>query len=150
MSTVNKIQIVGRLGQEPDVKVFESGSVKCTFSVATNYKEKGEEKVFWHRVEVWGKQAEACGEYLKKGALVFVEGRLDQSEWVNKEGQTVKSVYIVGRDVKFLSQGQMRQDNLVNHADKVVDKQVTDDINNVLPPSDSASAGADASERLPF
>ncbi|MFN8342050.1 MAG: single-stranded DNA-binding protein [Cyclobacteriaceae bacterium] len=87
----NSVQLIGRLGQDPDVKTF-GDKMKASFSIATNdtYKNNNGEKVEdtqWHNVVVWGKLAEVAGKYLHKGSEVAVEGKLTHRDYQTKEGE---------------------------------------------------------------
>jgi single-strand DNA-binding protein len=93
MSSLNKAMIIGRLGQDPDVRYTQSNTAVANLSVATSerYKDKqGEwkENTEWHRVVAWGRLAEICQEYLKKGSQVYIEGPIQTRKWEDKEGQT--------------------------------------------------------------
>ena len=107
MAGVNRVIIVGRLGQDPEVKYFQDGSAVCNFSVATSqeWKDKttGEkkEKVEWHRIVAFRKLAELCGQYLAKGRQVFIEGRLQTRQW-EKDGQNHYTTEIVANSIEFL------------------------------------------------
>jgi len=88
---VNKAIIVGRLGRDPEVKYNQAGTAICNFSVATSnsYKKKSGERVDeteWHNVVAFTRTAEVCAEYLKKGSLVYIEGRIKTSSW-EKDGE---------------------------------------------------------------
>lgn len=88
----NRVQLIGRLGQDPEVKTLESGKKLATFSIATSdyYKnDKGEkvEDTQWHNVVAWGKQAELVGEYLKKGKEIALEGKLIHRSYENGNGE---------------------------------------------------------------
>ena len=88
---LNKVMLIGHLGQDPELKYTPAGAAVASFSLATNesYKDKAGkdvEKVEWHRLVVWNKQAEIAAEYLKKGAQIFVEGKLQTRSW-EKDGQ---------------------------------------------------------------
>jgi len=90
--SVNKVILVGRLGQDPDVRYMPNETAVCNFSLATSssYKDKSGEKVDqteWHRIVMFGKVAEIAKEYLKKGSQIFVEGRLQTRKWQTKDGQ---------------------------------------------------------------
>lgn len=93
MSTLkNKVQLIGRLGNNPEVRNFESGKTMATFSMATNetyYNNQGEkvEDTQWHNVVVWGKKASVVETYLKKGSEVAIEGKLVNRKY-EKEGET--------------------------------------------------------------
>ncbi|NSW87292.1 MAG: single-stranded DNA-binding protein [Syntrophobacteraceae bacterium] len=114
--TVNKVIIVGRLGSDPDVRYTSGGMAVANLSIATNERVPAgegnwEERTEWHRVVVFGKQAESCGNYLSKGRLVFVEGSLRTKQWEDTQGIKRYTTEIVARDVQFLGggEGQGRQ-----------------------------------------
>jgi single-strand DNA-binding protein len=107
MASVNKAIIIGNLGKDPEVRYTTGGQAVANFTVATNdrWTDKSgqqQERTEWHRIVVWGKQAENCGQYLKKGRSVYVEGRLQTREWTNKEGQKQYTTEIVAVIVQFL------------------------------------------------
>lgn len=88
---LNKVFLLGHLGQDPELKYTPAGVAVASFSLATNesYKDKADKEVSkteWHRLVVWNKQAEIAAEYLKKGAQIFVEGKLQTRSW-EKDGQ---------------------------------------------------------------
>lgn len=104
---VNKCILVGNLGQDPDTKSTPSGVSVCTLSVATSrtWKDKQGQKqdeTEWHRVIVWDKAAEFCGNYLKKGSKVYVEGRLATRKW-EKDGVTMYTTEIIAQTVQNLT-----------------------------------------------
>jgi len=92
MASVNKVLLIGNLGRDPEVRYTTGGSAVANFTLATtdrwNDQSTGEkkERTEWHKVVVWGKQAEIAGEYLRKGRQVYVEGALQTREWTDKEG----------------------------------------------------------------
>jgi single-strand DNA-binding protein len=98
---MNLVILIGRLGKEPDVKYLQSGTMVSSFSIATSdsYKDKSGEKVEkteWHNITAFGKLAEICGNYLKKGSKVFCMGRSETQSWENKEGvKQYKTVVIL-------------------------------------------------------
>ena len=105
--SVNKVILVGRLGRDPETRFTGGGQAVGNFSLATddNYKDKNGERqkrTEWHRITVWGKQAEIAQQYLKKGSLVFVEGRIQSREWQDKEGQKRVSYDIVANNFRML------------------------------------------------
>jgi single-strand DNA-binding protein len=109
---VNKVILVGNLGKDPEVRYTSGGQAVASLRVATSRswldKQSGQrkEETEWHEVEVWGKQAEHCGEYLSKGRQVYVEGRLKTDKWQDKQsGQDRYRVKIVGDTVRFLGGG---------------------------------------------
>lgn len=92
MSSLNKAMIIGRLGQDPEVRYTQSNTAVATINVATTekYKDRNgelQENTEWHRVVAWGRLAEICQEYLKKGSLVYFEGPIQTREWEDKDGQ---------------------------------------------------------------
>ena len=107
MSGVNKVILVGRLGTDPEVRYTNNGKAVAKLSLATseNWSDKEgqrQERTEWHRIVVWGKLGELCGEYLKKGRQVFIEGRLQTRSWEDKEGQKKYTTEIVAQNVQFL------------------------------------------------
>jgi single-strand DNA-binding protein len=92
MSSLNKAMIIGRLGQDPEVRYTQSNTAVATLSIATSerFKDRNgelQERTEWHRVVAWGRTAEICQEYLKKGSQVYVEGPIQTREWEDKDGQ---------------------------------------------------------------
>jgi single-strand DNA-binding protein len=122
MSSVNKAILIGRLGSDPELKYIGKGDATpvCNMSLATSsrYKDKeGQwiEKTEWHKVVVWGKQAENCAEYLAKGRQCYVEGRIVTDTWEDKEGNKRKTTKINAESVQFLggnSDGPRQQPEL--------------------------------------
>jgi single-strand DNA-binding protein len=110
MGSVNKVILIGNLGADPELKYTPSNRPLCNLSVATNevFKDKSgqrQERTEWHRVTVWGDQAETCSKYLGKGRSVYVEGRLQTRSWDDKDGKKRYSTDIVADRVVFLSGG---------------------------------------------
>ncbi len=107
MASVNKVILIGNLGSDPEVKYTPSGSAVANFTLATNERWKDasgqdQEKTEWHRIVVWGKQAENCGQYLSKGRPAYIEGRLQTREWNDKEGTKRYTTEVVAQTVQFL------------------------------------------------
>lgn len=103
---VNKVILVGNLGGDPEVRFTQGGGAVANFRMATSeqWTDKGgqkKERTEWHRVVVWGKLAELCGEYLKKGAQAYVEGKIQTREW-EKEGVKQFTTEVVAQSVTFL------------------------------------------------
>ncbi len=98
---VNKVILVGNLGQDPEVKYMPNGNAVANISIATSesWKDKNtgqmQEKTEWHRVVIFGKLAEVAGEYLKKGSQVYIEGQLQTRKWQDQQGQDRYSTEIV-------------------------------------------------------
>lgn len=104
---LNKVQIIGRLGRDPELRYSQSGSPVCTLSVATDegYTDRDGKKVErteWHRVVLYSKAAENCNQFLKKGSLVYVEGSLQTRKWQDQQGQDRFSTEIKAQRVQFL------------------------------------------------
>ncbi len=109
MSGVNKVILVGRLGTEPEVRSTQGGMQVCTLSLATSetWEKNGkrEEKTEWHRVVLWGKLAELAQKYLKKGRMVYIEGKLQTRSWQDQQGQKRYTTEIVGNTMQFIDGG---------------------------------------------
>ncbi|HVX94713.1 MAG TPA: single-stranded DNA-binding protein [Polyangia bacterium] len=109
MGSVNKVILIGNLGADPELKYTPSSRALCNLRIATTevFKDKSgqkQEKTEWHRVTVWGDQAENCSKYLAKGRSVYIEGRL-QTRSYEKEGQKHYATDVVADRVVFLGGG---------------------------------------------
>jgi single-strand DNA-binding protein len=109
MSGVNKVILVGRLGSDPELKYTSNSQAVAKFSVATSEQWKNkqtgdmQEKTEWHRVVVWGKMAEICGQHLAKGRQVYIEGKLATRSWEDQaSGQKKYSTEVIANTVQFL------------------------------------------------
>ncbi len=108
MASVNRVTLLGNLGADPEMRYTPGGQAVANFRMATtdSWSDKSsgqrQERTEWHRVVVWGKQAELCNEYLKKGRQCYVEGRLQTREWTDKEGQKRYTTEIVANQIVFL------------------------------------------------
>ena len=108
MASLNKVQIIGNLGRDPEVRYTPSGSAVCNVSVATTRqwknKDSGErqEETEWHRVVFYDRLAEIAGEYLKKGRSVYVEGRLKTRKWQDKEGKEQYNTEVIATEMQML------------------------------------------------
>lgn len=108
MSSLNKVQLIGRLGQDPEFKVLPNGSV-ATLSVATSEKWRdkntGEQKeqTEWHRVVFYGRQSEICRDYLQKGSQIYVEGKNKTRKWQDQNGQDRYTTEVHGNQLLILS-----------------------------------------------
>lgn len=108
---VNKVQLIGRLGKDPEVRATQENVAFARFSLATDthWTDRNGEKqsrAEWHNVLAWGRLAEICGEYLRKGRLVFVEGRLQTRSWEDEAGQRHSRTEVVIHDLKILEPKQ--------------------------------------------
>jgi single-strand DNA-binding protein len=107
-SMINKAILVGRLGKDPEVRYTPDGAMVTSFSLATDeqWKDKSGEKVQkteWHNIVTFGKLAEICGNYLAKGLLVYIEGRIRTRSWEGKDGVERYTTEIIAADMKMLS-----------------------------------------------
>jgi single-strand DNA-binding protein len=105
--SVNRAILVGRLGRDPETRYTSAGQAVCNFTLATDetYKDRNGERqkrTEWHRIVVWGKQAEIAQQYLHKGSLIFVEGRIQTRQWDDREGQKRTTVEIVASNFRML------------------------------------------------
>ncbi|MBO9310642.1 MAG: single-stranded DNA-binding protein [Chloroflexus sp.] len=116
--TVNRVELIGRLGADPEVRQVGNGVTVCRFNLATNrpagIDEQGKRlsETEWTTVEAWERLAEVCGNYLQKGRRVMVMGSLRTDNWQDKEsGQPRSRTYVRAEEVIFLDGGNGRQDN---------------------------------------
>jgi single-strand DNA-binding protein len=105
--SVNKVILIGNLGADPEVRFTPNSKAVANFRIATSESwttDSGEkrERTEWHRIVVWGKLAELCGEHLTKGRQAYVEGRLQTHEWTDKENQRQFTTEVVADTVVFL------------------------------------------------
>jgi single-strand DNA-binding protein len=111
MAGINKVILVGHLGQDPEIRYMADGTAVANFSIATSEtwkdKQSGEkkERTEWHRIVAWRNLGELCGKYLSKGRQVYVEGKLQTRSW-EKDGVTRYTTEIVATDVQFLGGGR--------------------------------------------
>jgi len=122
MQGVNKVILIGRLGQDPEVRMTPNGQAVCSLRLATSesWTKDGnkEERTEWHRVVVWGRQAELAGKYLKKGRSCFIEGKLQTRSWDDQQsGQKRYSTEIVASNIQFLDSGASRGSDTSTGAD---------------------------------
>ena len=102
---MNTVVLVGRVGRDAEIRYFESGKVKANFSVAVNrWDAKTKSEVAdWFNIDVWDKQAEFAGEYVKKGMLVGIDGRIAQNKWTdNATGNERESFLVVANNIRLL------------------------------------------------
>ncbi|HPQ81550.1 MAG TPA: single-stranded DNA-binding protein [bacterium] len=107
MASVNKVILIGNLGADPDMRVTGGGQKVANFNIATTerWNDKSgqkQEKTEWHRIVVWGPQADNCAQYLSKGRQVYIEGRLQTRQWDDKEGNKRYTTEVVAQRVQFL------------------------------------------------
>ena len=108
MASVNKVILVGNLGTDPEIRYTPSGTAVANFSLATHEQwtnkdgEKGE-RTQWHRIVAWGRLGEICGEYLKKGSPVYIEGRIQTRAWEDRDGNKRYTTEIIAQAMQMLS-----------------------------------------------
>jgi len=106
MPALNRVQLIGNLGKDPEVRFTPTGTKVCTFSMAVNRRWKGrdgsaKEATDWFNIEVWGKLGEVCQQYLHKGSLAFIEGRL-QTDRYEHEGESRYFTKVIARTMQML------------------------------------------------
>ena len=119
--SVNKVIVLGRLGQDPELKHTSGGMAVTNFSLATNEywvdkQGQKQERTEWHRIVVWGKQAELCGQYLAKGRQVYLEGKIQTRSWEDNQGQKRYTTEIVANVVRFLGSANETSGASYSHA----------------------------------
>lgn len=111
MNSVNKVTLIGHLGKDPEVRYTQAGQPVASFSLATSEKwtDNGgqkQEKTEWHNIVAWGKTAEICGQYLRKGSPAYIEGKITTRTWDDRDGAKKYKTEIVAHQVIFLAQNQ--------------------------------------------
>lgn len=106
MSGLNKVMLIGRLGRDPEIRYSSNNTPICNFSLATSERVKRgdsfEEKTEWHRIVVFGNQAENASKFLKKGSQVYVEGKIQSRSYQDKDGNERNIVEIIANSLNFL------------------------------------------------
>jgi len=116
MASLNKVMLIGCLGKDPETRYTKAGTAVTGFSLATSERFKAksgewEERTEWHNVTAWGKLAEICGEYMTKGKLVYIEGRLQTRKWEDKDGKDRYTTEVVADKMQMLSgKGEKKED----------------------------------------
>jgi len=143
MASVNKVILIGNLGQDPELRYTQSGKAVTTFSIATNERfrtrdDEFRERTEWHRIVAWEGTAERCARYLSKGNGCYVEGRLQTREWEDKEGVKRRTTEVVAQNVQFLGGPRADGDRSVGTSES--------------PPADPppAAGSGSAPEEIPF
>ena len=131
MASVNKVILVGNLGADPDVRYTPSGVAVANFSVATKetWKDKStgekKEQTEWHKIVAWRRLGEICGEYLRKGSQVYIEGSLQTRAWEDKEGSKRWTTEVVAYKMQMLG----------SSGDKMSDRDPQGDLPEEPPPN---------------
>jgi len=113
---LNKAMLIGNLGADPETRYTQDGTCVCNLRLATTEKFKDrngqqQEKTEWHRVVLWGRLGEIANQYLKKGARVYIEGKIETRKWQNKDGQDQYTTEIRANEMKMLGGGGGRGDD---------------------------------------
>ncbi len=120
---LNRTELIGRLGHDPELRYTAEGKAIANLSMATTHRSKDPaggdtiENTRWHRVVFFGRKAEIAGEYLKKGALAYVDGRLQSRQWIDAEGEQHTVIEILGDSLTFL---ERRQENSLGPANETL------------------------------
>jgi len=133
---MNKVFLLGRLGKDPELKRSQSGTAFCNFSIATTERKKeGDawvEYTEWHSITTFGKIAENCAQYLKKGSQVAIEGSIRTRKWENKDGETRYSTEIVGSTVEFVAnKNAIKEDDSTKSVNKKEQNQTQLELDDV-------------------
>ncbi len=122
MASINKAIIVGNLGNDPEIRYSSGGDAIANMNIATtdSWKDKEgrkQEKTEWHRVTMFGKLAEICGEYLKKGSQVYIEGKLQTRKWTDKSDIERYTTEIVADKMQMLGSNKRSESNKFDDSD---------------------------------
>jgi single-strand DNA-binding protein len=114
--SVNKVILLGHLGRDPEMRYQPSGAAIANFSMVTseNFKDREgnkQKRTEWHRIVLFGRAAEVAGEYLRKGSMAYVEGRLQTRKWTDKEGQERYTTEIVGDRLQLVGEKSDSQES---------------------------------------
>ncbi|MCX8081307.1 MAG: single-stranded DNA-binding protein [Bacteroidia bacterium] len=155
MASVNKVILIGNIGRDPELRVLEGNISRVNFTLATNetYKDKHGNRIDhteWHNIVMWRSLAESAHRLLKKGMQVYVEGKIQTRQWIDKEGNKRTSYDIVGETFSILGKRE--------HAHKAENKPHSQNQENLTQTTDEFSAmgaftpenGTGSSENLPF
>ena len=110
MSSLNKVILMGRLGRDPELRHTKAGNPVASWSLATGRGDK-KDPTEWHNITAWGRTAELAAEYLQKGSMVLVEGRIKSREYTDKEGQQKRAYEIVAYQVTFMPRSMQQGDS---------------------------------------
>ncbi|MFZ0637284.1 MAG: single-stranded DNA-binding protein [Candidatus Acidiferrales bacterium] len=151
--SVNKAILVGRLGRDPETRFTSGGQAVCNFTMATDesFKDRAGERqkrTEWHRIVLWGKLAEIAQQYVKKGHLIYIEGRIQTREWTDKSGNKKYTTEIVGNAMKMLTS---RAEGMAAGASASSGGTSTHSDFDAAAPDDAGTAGPEISdEDIPF
>ena len=151
---VNKVMLLGNLGKDPELRYTPNQTAVCSFSLATGERRKDQsgnwvDHTEWHNIITFGKTAENCSQYLKKGGQAFVEGRIQTRKWQDKEGKDRYTTEIVASTVQFV--GSRRDAGAAASPSSPDEMSAGRDLVSSLPSADALAASAGGStESVPF
>jgi len=146
--TVNKVILIGRLGSDPELRYTPNGDAVANFRIATNrvwkdQKGNQQERTEWHRIVAWRKLAERCGEYLKKGSHVYIEGRLETRSWEDKNGNKRYVTEIITNQMQMLgAKGEVKATEQAPPPEEVFEEKK-------LPQAEEIK-GSESEDEIPF
>ena len=111
MSGINKVILIGRTGKDPEIKSTNSGKKVASFSLATSEKYKDQEQTTWHNLVLWEKLAEISEKYIKKGSLIYVEGKISNRSWDDKDGVKRYTTEIIVNSLQLLDKKEGSNNN---------------------------------------
>lgn len=154
MAGVNKVILIGNLGSDPEVRHLSNGSVVANFNIATSetYNNKNGERVTqteWHRIELWDGLARIAEQYLKKGQMVYIEGKLRTENWQDSDGNNRTTTRIRGLSMTMLGGGRGDQSGDDMSQSSPAEKS-SSPVQNTQPKSEPASPPEDETDDLPF
>ena len=145
--TLNKALLIGHLGQDPDIRIMNSGEPVAHLSVATSeaWKNKStsarRDATEWHRVVLYKRLAEMAAQHLKKGALIYLEGHLQTRKWIGKDGIERHTTEIVGDECRLLHRPSDHKLQLAHHDDPPVEKFFRQESSSRLPQAEARTNG---------
>lgn len=153
MSGVNKIILLGRLGQDPEIRTLQDGKIVTSFSLATSesYTNRNGEKVEqteWHRIELWEKLAEVAQQWLKKGDMAYVEGKLKTEKWTDQNGQERSTLKIRGTALQLIGGSRQSNEGVDEQSGNYQPSEKQDKYATTAPPP--LISAEDAKDDLPF
>lgn len=154
--SVNKVILIGRLGKDPELRMTASQLAVASFSVATNERKKDQsgnwvDHTEWHNISVFGKTAQNCSQYIKKGSQVFIEGSLRTRKWQDKEGKDRYTTEVIANTVQFLdSKKGGISDNVESSGESFSPTPVPDSVMSSLQSADSLVSAGSATKPVTF
>lgn len=155
MASVNKVILIGNIGRDPELRVLEGNISRVNFTLATNetYKDKNGNRIEhteWHNIVLWRSLAESAHRLLRKGMQIYLEGKIQTRQWIDKEGNKRTSYDIIGETFSILGKRDVSSKNEKNSAEKTaVNNQSSKSEFSTLGPISSENNGS-PSENLPF